>query len=329
MRRREFITMVGGVVAVWPLGGQAQQSTGTRRIGMLMPASANDPEFLTFIAAFREGLRKLGWEEGRNIRFSYCWTEGDPARNGACAKELMHFEPDVLLSTSTSLTAAARAETSTIPIVFASAIDPVGSGLVPSLSHPAGNVTGFTNFEYDIGGKWLEILKQLAPGLSRVAFIMNASSTNHLGILKSIESAATSLGVSVQPAPALNATELTGAVEAFAREPGGGLIIPSSPLTLSHHQLLLDLAAHHRLPAIYPYRFIPFSGGLISYGADLAEIFRRAAAYVHRILNGENPSALPVQQPVKFELGINLRTAKALGLTVPDKLLALADDVIE
>src|SRR5712675_106871 len=219
MRRREFLGALGGVAAAWPVVSRAQQSGRMRRIGVGMAASANDPEYLTFVAAFREGLRKLGLEDGRNIRFSYCWTEGDPARNYACAKELVHLTPEVILSMSTTLTAAVRAETSTIPVVFATAIDPVGSGLIPSLSRPAGNVTGFTNFEYDIGGKWLEILKELAPGISRVAFIMNPSSSNHLGILKSIESAASSLGVSVQPAPALNAAEVTGAVEAFAREP--------------------------------------------------------------------------------------------------------------
>ena len=327
-QRRQVLSLLGGAVA-WPYAARAQHSGRRPLIGLQLAFSSSDPEGQDVVAAFRRELERLGWVAGRSVDFAFCWTDGNPARNPLCAAELVQRAPDVILSTSTTPTSALRKATTTIPIVFAGAIDPVGSGLVSSLARPGGNITGFTNFEYDIGGKWLEIIKELAPAVSRVAFVMNPTSSNHAGMMHAIEAAGRSLGVATIPAPARNAGEIESALYAFAQTDGGGLIVPSSPITAAHRKLLVALMAKHGLPAIYPYRYFVEDGGLMSYGADLIDIVRRAAGYVDRILKGEKPADLPVQQPTKFEFVINLKTAKALGLTVPVTLLARADEVIE
>ena len=328
MRRREFVALLGGAAAAWPLAAQAQQAE--RRIGLLMGYAESDPEAQARVAAFRVGLQKLGWVEGRNIRIDTRWAALDAEAMQQFAKELVGLQPDVILAHTTPATLAVQQETRAIPIVFVQVVDPVGSGFVASFPRPGGNVTGFTTVEPTMGGKWLEVLKEIAPRVARVASLFNPATAPYSEhYLNSFKAAAASFGVEAIVAPVHDATTLESVITAQAREPNGGLIVMPDIFTTGHRSEITLLAARYRLPAVYPFRFFAELGGLLSYGNDPFDLAWRAANYADRILKGEKPSELPVQAPVKFELIINLRTAKALGLTVPDKLLAIADEVIE
>jgi putative ABC transport system substrate-binding protein len=329
MKRREFITLLGGAAAAWPAMARAQTADPIRRIGVMMPLAESDSETQVRIAALRESLRKLGWIEGRNLRIDYRWGVSDPERARTVAKELVGLIPDVILPSTTQMLAAVQAETHSIPIVFVNVSDPIGTGLVASLARPGGNVTGFTNFEYATGGKWLEILKEIAPAVTRVALIANLKNPNTALYMRTIEPAAPGLGLHLSVAGVNDVAEIERAIEASAREAKVGLLIMPDPLTIAHRELIVALAARHGLPVAYPYRYFVTIGGLFSYGIDSTDLYRRAASYVDRILKGANPGDLPIQQPTKFELAINLKTAKALGLTVPLTLQASADEVIE
>ena len=329
MKRRTFITLLGGAAAAWPLAVRAQQPERMRRIGLLLTAAADDPESLARVGAFLQGLQELGWTDGRNVRLEYRWGSGDAERIRKYAAELVALAPDVILVTGTSGMGPLQQATRTLPIVFVNASDPVGGGFALSLARPGGNATGFASTEYGMSGKWLELLKQVSPGLTRAAVIRDPSIASGSGQLGAIQAVGPFLGVEVSPIDARDATEIERAVTDFARSPNGGLIVPASTPAIFHRKLIITLAARHRLPAVYPYRFFVADGGLISYGADSVEPFRRAAGYVDRILKGEKPGDLPVQAPTKYELVINLKTAKALGLDVPPSVLARADEVIE
>jgi putative tryptophan/tyrosine transport system substrate-binding protein len=327
--RRDFITLLGGAAVAWPLVARAQQADPTRRIGVLMNLTADDPEAPARIAAFAQGLADLGWTIGRNLRLDYRWGAGDAERIRKDAAELVALAPDVILSSGTPSVAAVQQATRSVPIVFAQVVDPVGSGFVESLARPGGNITGFSVFEYGISGKWLELLKELSPRVTRAAILRDLALASGSGQLGAIQSVAPSLGVELTPVSVGDAGAIERAVAAFARSANGGLIVTGSTLAIVHRKLIITLAARHRLPAVYPFRYFITSGGLISYGPDSIDPFRRAAGYVDRILKGEKPADLPVQAPTKFELVINLQTAKALGLDVPPTLLARADEVIE
>jgi putative ABC transport system substrate-binding protein len=331
MRRREFIGLLGGAAAAWPLASRAQQPGGTRRIGVLMPYAEGDREGQAFVAALREELQKLGWAESRNMRIDYRWaTPSDTESIQRFAKELVALQPDLILTQSTPTTAALLRQTRTIPIVFAQVIDPVGSGFVASFPHPGGNITGFINLEPTMAGKWLELLKEIAPRVNRVAFLFNPATAPYFEYyLKPFKAAAASFAVEGIAAPVHDPTKLEPVIAAQAAESNGGLIVMPDTFLNAHRAEITALAAHHRLPAVYAFRFFTELGGLLSYGSDLVDNFRRAAAYVDRILKGAKPSELPVQAPVKFELVINMKTARALGLEVPPMLLARADEVIE
>jgi len=328
MKRREFITLLGGAAA-WPLAARAQQPGGMRRIGVLMSTAADDPEGQARIAAFLQGLQQLGWTVGRNVRIEYRWSGGAPERARIYATELAALAPDVIVTGGASYVAALQQATRTVPIVFATATDPVGGGLVASLARPGGNVTGFTTFEYGSSAKWLELLKQIGPRLMRVAVIRDPSLPTGTGQLGAIQSASPSFGVELSPVDVRDVAELGRAVAAFAHGSNGGLIVQASPLATVHRDLIVTLAARHKLPAVYPERHFVAAGGLISYGPDYADQYRQAAGYVDRILKGERPADLPVQAPTKYETVLNLKTAKALGLEMPAALLARADEVIE
>jgi putative ABC transport system substrate-binding protein len=329
MKRREFITLLGGTAAAWPLAALAQQPDRMRRIGVLMSASENDSEYQAYLAAFEEGLQKLGWSEGRSIRIDHRWAP-DVELMQRYAKELVALEPDLILSQNTPTTASMLQQTRTIPIIFTNVSDPVGSGFVASLPRPGGNVTGFINMEASLGGKWLELLKEIAPRVVRVAFLFNPETATYAEYyLKPLKAAAASIGVEAIAAPAHDTSELESVIAAQAREPNGGLLVLPAGFFNVHRVEVTSLAARYRLPAVYPYRFFTELGGLLSYGNDPLDNFRRAALYVDRILKGAKPSELPVQVPVKFELVINLKTAKALGLDVPSLLQQRADEVIE
>jgi ABC-type uncharacterized transport system substrate-binding protein len=330
LRRRRLITLLGGAAA-WPLAARAQQGERVRRIGALVAHAESDRVGQARVAGFRERLQKLGWAEGHNIRIDTRWTEPDDAETRQrFAKELVALQPDLILSHATPNTAALLQQTRTIPIVFAFVADPVGSGFVASFPRPGGNATGFTNFEPTMAGKWLELLKDIAPRVSRAAFLFNPSTATSAEIfLNSFKAAAISFGVEPIVTTVRDASELETVIAAQASEPNGGLIVMADTFTLVHRAQITSLSDRHRLPAVYPYRQFAEIGGLLSYGADLLETFRNAATYADRILKGEKPSELPVQAPVKFELVINLKTAKALGLDVPATLLAIADEVIE
>jgi ABC-type uncharacterized transport system substrate-binding protein len=329
MRRREFISLLGGAAAAWPLAAGAQQRERMRRIGVFMPGVADDPEYEVRIAAFLQGLGELGWIVGRNVRIDYRWGAGDVERYRGIAAELIALSPDVVLVTGYAIASALQNATRSVPIVFANVTDPVGGGLVASLARPGGNVTGFITSEFGFAGKWLELLKEVAPRVTRVVVLRDAAIASQIALFGSIQSVAPSLGVELRPIDTRDAGEIERAVSAFAGEPNGGLIAASGARVLHHRELIVTLAARHRLPAVYAYRAHVMSGGLISYGSDPVDHFRRAAAYVSRILKGEKPADLPVQAPTKYELVINLKTAKALGLEVPPMLLARADEVIE
>jgi putative ABC transport system substrate-binding protein len=329
MRRREFISLLGGAAVAWPLSARAQQPAKLRIIGVLMNLAADDPESMARVTAFAQGLQELGWTDGRNVRIVTRWGVGDVDRVRTYAAELVALAPDVILATTSQAVAALQQATRTVPIVFASVVDPVGGGFVDSLARPGGNTTGFTLFEYGLSGKWPELLKQIAPGVTRAAVLRDATLTTSVGQFAVIQAVAPSLGVEVSPVGVRDAGEIERAVTAFARGSNGSLIVTGGPSTVVHRDLIVTLAARHRLPAVYPFRYFAISGGLISYGPDSIDPYRRAAAYVARILKGEKPADLPVQNPTKYELIINLKTAKAIGLEVPPMLLARADEVIE
>ena len=330
MRRREFIMLLGGATAAWPLAARAQQPERLRRIGVLMGIAENDPAGPAFVSAFTRALRDLGWRDGANIRIDYRWGAGDSDRIRSFARELVELKPDLIVGQTTPVVAALKQQTRTVPIVFIQVSDPVGSDFIAGIAEPGGNITGFTNLESSMSSKLLELLKEIAPGITRVALLFNPETAPDGGsyFLRPVEAAAPALKVKVIPA-AHSAAEIDAAIAALAREPGAGLIVMPDVFVLAHRDQILALAEQYRLPAAYAYRFFATGGGLISYGTDLADLFRRAAAYVDRILKGAKPADLPVQQPIKFELVINLKTARALGLDVPDRLLALADEVIE
>jgi putative tryptophan/tyrosine transport system substrate-binding protein len=329
MRRRQFITLLSGAAA-WPLAARAQQSEMMRRIGVLMGAVSNNPSGQARIAAFQQGLQQLGWAEGRNVRIETRWpAPGNADDIRRYAVELVALGPDVILATGSSSMAPLLQETRAVPIVFVQVVDPVGGGFVDSLARPGGNATGFTNFEYGLGAKWLELLKQIAPSVTRAAVLRDPTVAAGIGQFGAIQTAAPLLGVEVSPVNVRDAEEIERAVTAFARASNGGLIVPGSALVGVHRDLIIALAAQHKLPAAYANRLYVAAGGLISYGVDTFDQYRRAAGYVDRILKGEKPADLPVQAPTKYELVINLKTAKALGLDVPPTLLARADEVIE
>jgi len=329
VRRREFITLLGGGAVAWPVAARAQQSEQMRRIGVLMGLVASDPEAQSRVAAFENGLRELGWVKGRNLSIEYRWA-GDGSVLRDHAAELLGMGPDLILANSTPVTAALWEQSGAVPIVFTQVTDPVGQGLVPNLAHPGGNLTGFTSFEFSIGTKWLEALKQTAPHVTRVALVFNPQSAPSADLfLRPVEAAAPSLSVVPIGAAVRDSDDVDRMFDALAREPDWGLMVLPDISMTNYRKAIIALAARHRVPAVYPFRYFAASGGLMSYGTDVAEVFWRAAAYVDRILKGERPGDLPVQAPTKYELVVNLKTAKALGLTVPPTLLALADEVIE
>jgi len=328
VRRREFITLVGGAAVARPLAARAQQTERMRRIGVLMALTADDPEGQARLAAFLQGLQELGWTDGRNARIDIRWGGADVDRYRRSAAELAALAPDVILANFASAAAALQQATRTVPIVFVGVVDPVGAGFVASLARPGGNATGFALFEYGISGKWLELLKEIAPRVTRAAVLRDAS-VSGVGQLGAIQSVAPSLGVELSPIGLRDADEIERAVAAFARSSNGGLIVTANQFGANHPTLIATIAARHRLPAVYPFRYYVTAGGLISYGPDQIGQYRPAAAYVDRILKGEKPADLPVQAPTKYELVLNLKTARALGLDVPATLLARADEVIE
>ncbi len=331
LRRREFIALLGGAAATWPLAARAQQDQRVRRIGVLMgDFPENAPEARAVVAAFREELQKLGWTEGRNIRIDSRWAAADIEAMQRFAKELVGSQPELIFSTNTPATATLLQQTRTIPIVFVQVTDPVGSGFVASLPRPGGNVTGFITMAPTMAGKWLELLKEIAPRVKRVAFLFNPATAPYFEYyLNPFKAAAPSFAVEAIAAPARDVSELESVIAAQARAPNGGLIAMPDSFLNAHRAEATSLAARYRLPAVYAFRFFTELGGLLSYGNDIPDNYRRAATYVDRILKGANPSELPVQAPVKFELVINLKTAKVLGLDVPLQLLQRADEVIE
>jgi putative ABC transport system substrate-binding protein len=329
MKRREFIAALGGAVASVPVAARAQQVDRVRRIGVMISLAESDPEAQANAVALREGLQQLGWAEGRNIRTDYRWGVGAPDQARAAAKELLALSPEVIMPATTQMLTAVRQENSSVAVVFVNISDPVGTGFVESLARPGGNVTGFTNFEYTMGEKWLQTLKEIAPRVTRTAIIANPKNPNTPLYLRAIEPAAASLALQLVVTPVNDASEIERAIEAFARGSNGSLLVMPDPLTITHRELIVATAAQHRLPAAYPYRLFAASGGLLSYGTDRVDLYRRAAAYVDRVLKGAKAGDLPIQQPIKFELVINLKTAKGLGLDVPTSLLARADEVIE
>ena len=330
MHRRKFIRLLGGAAATWPLGARAQQGEQMRRIGVLTSgAAADDPDGQARSAAFVQGLQQLGWTDGRNMRIDYRWGAGDADNMRKYAAELVALAPDVIVASGTASVAPLLQATRTVPIVFVQVTDPVGAGFVDSLARPGGNATGFLLFEYAISGKWLELLKEIAPRVSRAGVIRDPAQTAGTGQFGVIQSVAPSLGMDVSAINLRDAAEIERGIAAFARSANGGLILTASALSVVHRDLIVTLAARHKLPAVYYRRQYVTGGGLISYGPDIVEQNRRAAGYVDRILKGEKPADLPVQAPTKYELLVNLKTAKALGLTLPTSLLARADEVIE
>jgi putative ABC transport system substrate-binding protein len=329
MKRREFITLLGAVAAAWPLATRAQQGEQMRRIGVLMSFAADHPESQPRLAAFQQGLQQLGWIDGRNVRIDHYWGGADANRIRKYAAELVALAPDVILANGSVVVAPLLQTTRAVPIVFVYVPDPVGAGFVDSLSRPGGNATGFIQSEYGMSAKWLELLKEIAPGMTRAAVIRDPAITAGIGQFGAIQAVAPSVGVEVTPVNVRDAGDIERAVTAFARSSNGGLIVTGSALAQVHGDLIITLAARHKLPAVYFERFFITRGGLISYGPNFVDQFRRAASYVDRILKGEKPADLPVQAPTKYELAINVKTAKALGIEVPTTLLARADEVIE
>jgi putative ABC transport system substrate-binding protein len=328
LRRREFITLVGGAAA-WPLAARAQQPDRVRRIGALMASSADDPESQVIVGSFSQGLQELGWTLGRNLRIDYRWGAVDDDSVRRYAAELVALAPDIILASGGTIVRALQRASAAMPIVFADVADPVGGGLVASLARPGGNATGFSSIEYGQSGKWLELLKQIAPRVTRAAVIRDPTAVSGGGQLGAIQAVAPSFGVEVSPIDPRDAGGIERAVSAFALGSNGGLIVTTSRLARHHRDLIIALAARHQLPAVYAYRVYVTDGGLISYAPDPIDMYRRAAGYVDRVLKGEQPAELPVQAPTRYETVINLKTAKALGLTVPPALLSRADEVIE
>ena len=329
MRRRDFITLMGGAAATYPLAARAQQPEPMRRIGVLMNRTADDAEGQAFVAAFQQVLQQLGWSDGRNVRIDVRWGANDPDRDRKYATELVVLAPDIILASGTLSVAALQNVTRSLPIVFVNVVDPIGAGLVDTLARPGGNTTGFMLFEYSLSGKWPELLKQIAPNVMRAAVIRDATNPAGIGQFSAVQGAAQTLGIEVSPINVHDAGEIERAVASFARSANGGLIVTPSATVLDHHDLIIALAAQYKLPAVYGDRSKVIRGGLISYAPDRVEQFRRAASYVDRILKGDKPADLPVQAPTKYELVINLKTAKALGLDVPLQLQQRADEVIE
>jgi ABC-type uncharacterized transport system substrate-binding protein len=329
MHRREFIALLGGAAIAWPLAARAQQRERVRRIGVLMNLAADDPEGQARVAAFTQGLQESGWAVGRNVRIDIRWSAGDLERIRKYAAELVALAPDVLLASGGTTVGPLQQATRTIPIVFTQVTDPVGAAVVESLARPGGNITGFTQFEYGMSGKWLELLKEISPRVSRAAVVRDPGVPPGIGQLGAIQAVAPSFGVELRPLAVRDADEIERAVAAFAQASNGGLIVLTGGAALVHRGLIITLAARHKLPAVYAFRYYVADGGLISYGPDTIDPYRRAAGYVDRILKGEKPADLPVQAPTRYELAVNLRTAKALGLDLPATVLARADEVIE
>jgi putative tryptophan/tyrosine transport system substrate-binding protein len=329
MKRRTFITLLGGAAAAWPLAARAQQGERVRRIGVLMSNAPDDPEGQARVVTFLQGLQQSGWTDGRNVRIEYRWATGDPDRFRRYAAELVAIAPDVIWVQGSAAVGQLLQVTRSVPIVFVAVTDAVWAGFVENLARPGGNATGFIGFEYGLSGKWLELLKEIAPGVTRAAVLRDPAITAGIGQFGAIQAVAPSVGIQVSPAGVRDADEIERAITAFARGSNGGLIVTGSALAVVHRDLIVALAARHKLPAVYWDRAPVASGGLISYGADLRDQCRRAAGYVDRILKGEKPADLPVQAPTKYELVINLKTAKALGLEIPSSVLARADEVIE
>ena len=330
MRRREFVALIGSTAASWPLVARAQQPERLRRIGVLISSREDDPDGQARAALLRQGLSELGWTEGRNIHIDYRWAGGDAAQAKADAAELVSQKPEVIVANSTLSLAAVRNETGTIPIVFVVVGDPIGQGFVSSFAHPGGNITGFTSFEFAIGAKWLELIKEIVPELGHIALIFNPEAGPFAEkFVQSIEPLAHSLGVKLTVTPTRDAREIDRALVAASGEPKGGLIVSPDAFTVANRGLIISLAARYRLPATYAFRFFAVDGGLLSYGHDVHEPWRRAPTYVDKILKGTSPADLPIEQPTTFELVINLKTAKTLGLTIPPQLLDRADDLIE
>jgi putative ABC transport system substrate-binding protein len=329
LKRREFITLIGGAAA-WPLVARAQQPEQMRRVGVLMGLAETDPFTIGYVSELHDALHQLGWTDSQNIQFTHRYAAGDPGRARAFAKELVEMQPDLIVGHTTPVAAALSQATRTVPVVFVSITDPVRDGFVASMARPGGNMTGFTNYEFTMGAKWLEILKEIAPKTARVSLLLNPDTgTYYAEYMRSVEAVALSSSVQATLVPVHNSAEIENTIITLAGEPGGGLIIlPSAPIT-ANIQLIIGLAAQHRIPAIYPFGSHAKQGGLVAYGVALDDLFRRAADYVNRILKGQKPADLPVQAPTKYELIINLKTAKALGIDVPPTLLARADDVIE
>jgi len=328
MRRREVITLIGGSMA-WPLAARAQPARPVRLIGVLMNYAETDPVSHFLVAAFAQGLQQLGWTIGQNVKVDYRWGGGDAEARRKHAAELVALAPDVILAHSSAALAPLLQVTRTVPIVFTVVADPVGAGYVEGLARPGGNATGFTNFEYGIAGKWLELLKEIAPGVTRVAVLRETAIAAGPAQFGALQGSASSLGVELRPVDVRDADQIERAIAAFAQGSNSGLIVTGSPAAVFHRELIISLAARHQLPAVYNNRVYAASGGLVSYGPDFVDQFRRAAGYVDRILKGEKPADMPVQASTKYELVINLKTAKALGLKIPLTLLARADEVIE
>jgi len=329
MRRREFITLIGGATVTWSLAARARQSDRMVRIGVLMVLAEDDPVAQARLTGLKKELQMRGWTEGRNVRIDYRWAAAAPDRMRTYAAELVQMKPDVIVANSPPVLAAVQQQTRIIPIVFVQIVDPVGSGFIHSLAKPGGNATGPTEYEFAMGGKWLELLKEVAPAISRVAVILMPEHVTNAGLLDATRTVAPSVGVQLTRAAVREAAEVEHAIAELARAPNGGLLVLPSPIAYLHRDLIIALATRHRLPAVYPFRSFPVAGGLMSYGIDPVDQFRQAADYVDRILKGEKPGELPVRAPTKFDLVINLKTAKALGLEVPPRLLSRADEVIE
>jgi putative ABC transport system substrate-binding protein len=329
MQRREFITILGGTAVAWSLAARAQQGDGIRRIGVLMNRASDDPDGQARLAAFLQTLQQLGWSDGRNVRLDIRWGEDKIDLERKYAAELIGLAPDIILAAGTVSMTALQPVNHTLPIVFVAVTDPVGASFVESLARPGANVTGFMIYEYSLGGKWLELLREIAPGVKRVAVLRDQTNPAGIAMFVAIRAAAQSLGVEVTPIDTRSAGEIERVVTAFARAANGGLIVTPHAAASVNRALIVTLAARYKLPAVYPFRIYAVDGGLMSYGPDLVDQFRQAAGYVDRILKGEKSADLPVQQPTKFELVINLKTAKTLGLTVPNTLIGRADGVIE
>ena len=330
MRRREFVGLCGALAATWPIALRAQQGERVRRIGVLMASTLDDPESQARIAAFQQSLQQLGWIDGRNVSIDTRWATTNPDDIRRHAAELAALTPDVILAgTGTATVAPLLQATRTVPIVFALVIDPVGAGFVDSLARPGGNATGFTVFEYGMSGKWLELLKQLSPAVTRAAVLRDPTIASGIGQFAAVQAVAPSLGVDLSAVDVRDAGEIERAITAFARSSNAGLIVTANALATRHRELIITLAAQHRLPAVYPYRRFVDDGGLVSYGPDFVDQYRQAAGYIDRVLKGEKPAEMPVQAPIKYGIVINLKTIKALGLTVPPAVLARADEAIE